>query len=41
MNFVYKLERNRHRSQFYVIRQFLPNKQLDTFHIGDLNLGVV
>jgi hypothetical protein len=38
---VYKIERNGHRSKFYVIRGFLRHKQPATFHIEDSNLGVV
>lgn len=38
---VYKIERNRRRSKFYVIRKFLPHEQPDIFHIEDSDLGIV
>jgi hypothetical protein len=41
MNVVYKIERNSHRSKFYVIRKFLYHKQPQNFHIEDSNLGIV
>lgn len=41
MDFVYKIERNSHRSKYYVIRKFLRHKQPENFRIEDLNLGIV
>jgi hypothetical protein len=41
MNVVYKIERNNHRSKFYVIRKFLCHQQPGNFHIEDSNLGIV
>lgn len=41
MDFVYKIERNSHRSKFYVIRKFLRHQQPENFRIEDSNLGIV
>jgi hypothetical protein len=41
VDFVYKIERNSHRSKFYVIRKFLHHKQPENFRIEDSNLGCV
>lgn len=41
VDFVYKVERNSHRSRFYVIRKFLRRKRLEKFRIEDSNLGIV
>ena len=41
VHYAYKIERNRPRSRFYVIRKLLRHDQLLTFHIEDSNLGLV
>jgi hypothetical protein len=41
VDFIYKIERNSHRSKYYVIRKFLRYKQPETFRIEDSNLGIV
>jgi hypothetical protein len=41
VDFVYKIERNSHRSKFYVVKKFLRHKQPENFRIEDSNLGIV
>ena len=41
MHFVYKIERNSHRSKYYVIRKCLRHKQPENFRIEDSKLELV